>query len=355
MGLSVLRWLRPFLGGMTGPSEFPANGPAELTDFQRSLDLERIYVKGGLPAYVGASHGNTIRIVSWNIERGHEPPRIEEALAALRPDIVCLQEVDWGNRRTGSVDVLQYLAERSGMLGLYGIEFLELASPHRTARFAGGGATGNAILTRFQPVSSFRIDLPVCLDWSRGAADPRMPRSLRRRIRREPRIGQRFGIAVELVIGTHRLIVCSVHLEDKLGGVKGRWSQYGAAVVAIDARSDASVVAVIAGDLNTFDCRLARLRTHETDATALGRPAAVPEAAWWKTALLPATGYADPFPAAGWTFKIPPFFRAKLDWITTKGGEVRDCGIGPFSSSDHRPIWIDLDLDQHERDGQAGG
>jgi hypothetical protein len=68
------------------------------------------------------------------------------------------------------------------------------------------------------------------------------------------------------------------------------------------------------------------------------------EAVWWRRALLPRTGYSDPFADTSWTFTLPPLFRAKLDWITIKGCGVSNFGIGPFSSSDHRPIWVDLDL-----------
>jgi endonuclease/exonuclease/phosphatase family metal-dependent hydrolase len=231
------------------------------------------------------------------------------------------------------------------MLGLYAIEFFELASPDRPAGLAGGGVSGNALLTRLKPLSSFRVELPISLDWRRETTDSRLPRALRRILRREPRIGRRCGIAAELAIGERRLAVCSLHLEDKAGGVSGRWSQYLAAVAALEARCPAPAASVIAGDLNTFDSRLARLYSRDHDGTALGRPAGTPEAAWWKTHLLPTTGYTDPIPPTAWTFRVRPFFRAKLDWITTRGGAVRDLGVGPFSSSDHRPLWIDLDLD----------
>jgi hypothetical protein len=41
---------------------------------------------------------------------------------------------------------------------------------------------------------------------------------------------------------------------------------------------------------------------------------------------------------------VTRLFRVKLDWIATQGGGVVDRGVGQFSSSDHRPIWIDLKL-----------
>ena len=316
-----------------------------LTRLQRSLEFDRIYVKGHPSGLSSARAPGTVRLLTWNIARGYQPERIAKTLAEIRPDIACLQEVDWGNVRTNSLDVLQFLAERTGMIGLLGIEFLEVCSPLRSDKLAGGGATGNALLTRFEPALTYPINLPVCLDWESGADNPSLPRSVRRSVRREERIGRRSGICAELVFGGQRFLVCSIHLEDKAGGVLGRWSQYLAAVQAIEARRDSSGICVIAGDFNTFDCRIARLVTGHGKSTALCKPAAVTETAWWKTALMPRTGYADPFAPTAWTFSVPPLFRAKLDWITTNAGKVRNCGIGPFSSSDHRPIWIDLDVE----------
>jgi endonuclease/exonuclease/phosphatase family metal-dependent hydrolase len=311
----------------------------EPTAFQRSLEFERIYVKGGSDGQHGDA--DRLRIMSWNIERGHVPERLTKTLVAIRPDIACLQEVDWGNERTGSADVLEFLARETGMQGLFGIEFLELPTPCRGARLAGGGVTGNALLTRLEPAATFRVELPQSLNWQEANAGV-LPHSVRRILQRETRIGRRFGLGADFQIGDRKLRVCSLHLEDKLGGVAGRWAQYLAAVVALEAGVGETLARVIAGDFNTFDSRLARLRTPDNNATALGKPAGVTEAAWWQTALLPRTGYFDPFTDSAWTFAVPPFFRAKLDWITTKGCEIRNFGVGSFSSSDHRPIWVDL-------------
>jgi hypothetical protein len=76
-----------------------------LTDFQRSLSLDRIYVKGKVPVPQSGFDRGNIRILSWNMEHGRNPAQIAETIAVAGPDIACLQEVDWGNERTGSVDV----------------------------------------------------------------------------------------------------------------------------------------------------------------------------------------------------------------------------------------------------------
>lgn len=315
-----------------------------LTEFQGALELGRIYRKAPRQVASCVNAKSPLRILSWNIGRGYDPERIADTIRALRPDTVCLQEVDWNNKRTGSRDVLQILAERTGMLGLFGIEFLELRAPGRTRRLAGGGVTGNALLCRVEPTASFRLDLPSAFGWQHDADNIQLPQRLRRWLRCERRIGRRFGIAAEFSFGGSRLIICSVHFEDKFGGVSCRFQQYQSVIEAIDARGrNAAATIIVAGDFNTFDSRLARLITPDIDATALGRPRGVTESEWWKRSLLPPTGFADPFAADVWTFQIPFLFRAKLDWITVKNGTVRNCGIGPFSSSDHRPIWVDIE------------
>lgn len=314
-----------------------------LTPFQRTLELGRIYAKRPRQASTRIEPGRPLRILAWNIGRGVAPERIADTIAGLRPDIACLQEVDWNNLRTGSRDVLQILAERTGMLGLYGIEFLELQGSRRPQRLAGGGATGNALLCRTEPRACFRIETPPVLDWEHGADDARLPPRVRAQLRRERRIGRRFALAAEFDVGGARVSVASVHLEDKLGGARGRFEHFRSVAEAIDARPGSEdAIVVVAGDFNTFDSAMARLVTPDSDATALGRPRGTSEAAWWKRTLLPPTGFADPFPAAAWTFRIKPVFRAKLDWITLKNGSVHACGRGPFASSDHRLIWADM-------------
>lgn len=316
---------------------------AVLTDFQRQLERDRLYTKLPRQEMPRRRGEGKVRVLSWNIGRGYHPERIAETIDTLRPDIACLQEVDWDNERTGGRDVLRILAERTNMFGIFGVEFLELQTRERTRRLAGGGAIGNALLCRTVPTASFRIELPSALDWEHDGGNDRLPAKVRRRLRRERRIGARFGLAAEFAFGSTRLLVCSVHFEDKFGGTSARFRQYQSVLGAMDAHGRAAgATVVVAGDFNTFDSKLARLVTPDTDATALARPDGVTEAEWWKRSLLPLTGFADPFAADAWTFRIPVVFRAKLDWITLKNGTVRHCGVGPFSSSDHRPVWADI-------------
>jgi len=69
-------------------------------------------------------------------------PRIASVLCAAKPDIVALQEVDQGTRRSGGVDQSSQLAQLTGMQVVFG----------RNIDYDGGGY-GTAVLTRL-PIRS---------------------------------------------------------------------------------------------------------------------------------------------------------------------------------------------------------
>ncbi len=309
---------------------------ARLTAFQRTLDPSRIYAKAAGP--VLSSAVSRLRILSWNIGHGHDPERIADTIAAIAPDIACLQEVDWGCVRSGGRDVLRILAERTGMLGLFGIEFFELDDARRRHGLAGGGVTGNALLTRLRPSAALRIELPAALDWESDNVDPALPSRVRRQIRREPRLGRRCGTGLQLDWGAP-LTVWSAHLEDKFGGIAGRFAQFRALAAAT-----VPGACVIAGDLNTFDSPLARLLRPDGATRALGKPWFWREAEWWRTCLMPSEGFVDPFGSNDWTFRAGGLFRSKLDWIAARGCTVHAAGVGEQGPSDHRPIWADVEV-----------
>lgn len=65
------------------------------------------------------------------------PDRIAEVIRRFSPDVVALQEVDVGQRRSGGHDQAQLIAELT-----------DLSAHFTSARESGGGRYGNAILTR---------------------------------------------------------------------------------------------------------------------------------------------------------------------------------------------------------------
>jgi len=91
-----------------------------------------------------------IRVVTYNIHHGEgvdrkiDLERIAKLLVAVEPDIVALQEVDQGTRRTSQVDQPAELARLTGMKIVFG----------RNIDFEGGGY-GTAVLTNL-PIRSHK-------------------------------------------------------------------------------------------------------------------------------------------------------------------------------------------------------
>jgi endonuclease/exonuclease/phosphatase family metal-dependent hydrolase len=244
--------------------------------------------------------------------------------------------VDWKNERTGYKDVLETIAKETGMMGFFGIEFFEIETPYRDNRMAGGGVHGNAILTKVKPVSVYRVELPIKFNWENPPAE-------KAKIARiEKRIGSRFALCADFQAGDSLLTVCSVHLEDKHGGVDGRLEQFKALTKALDKNTNQPHTFVIAGDMNTLDNWLARLFGLSHKKESVQKPRHVSECAWWMKQVIPKTEYRDPFTCKDWTLKKTALYKEKLDWTLVKNAKVVKKGIGDFNSSDHRPLWIEI-------------
>ncbi len=101
------------------------------------------------------SESTGVRVVSWNIRHGAglddrlDLPRTAAVLRALAPDVVGLQEVDQGVRRSGGVPQADSLGRLLGMASAFGA-FM----PYQ------GGEYGLAILSRHPIVRTHVIRLP---------------------------------------------------------------------------------------------------------------------------------------------------------------------------------------------------
>lgn len=111
-------------------------------------------VAGCVPAASG--HRNSVRVLVYNIHAGKDEARIDnldrvaEIIRRSRADIVLLQEVDNGTRRSGGVNQLGRLRLLTGYQGVFGkaIEY-------------DGGEYGIGILSRWNISSSRFSILPV--------------------------------------------------------------------------------------------------------------------------------------------------------------------------------------------------
>jgi endonuclease/exonuclease/phosphatase family metal-dependent hydrolase len=296
--------------------------------------------------------GPVLRVASWNIERGlnfdliklalSDPAgfslaaqergaldaatlgKIEQELRTLRDaDIVVLNEVDLGIKRTGYRDVAQDLAHALGMNYVFGVEFVEvdrlddlglekvqLEDPLLTQRLREDlapdpnrylGLHGSAVLSRY-PIQNARIfRVPVCHDWynTEKAEISKLEKGKRlaankvflERIEREVRRGGRMAVIAEVSIpdlpGGLATIV-NVHLENKCKP-ECRTRQMDALLSQI---REVEHPVIVAGDLNTTGSDgaptsirreiLKRVKNYEfwvTQALKWGTPASLPLAA----------------------------------------------------------------------------
>lgn len=91
----------------------------------------------------GAAPLEKLRLLTWNVhsavgtDGARSIERIAEVIAALAPDVACLQELDVARPRSGFVDQPSALALRLGMQPLFGAAMRD-----------GEASYGNAILSR---------------------------------------------------------------------------------------------------------------------------------------------------------------------------------------------------------------
>lgn len=255
--------------------------------------------------------GRSVRVAFWNIERGIEFDAIvaafrgPEALAPLvdgskiardsedwktimrqaetlvGADVVVLNELDWGMRRSGYRNVPAELAAALGMNYAYGVEFIECdpistgtetfdeAKPEERAELVANiavdkskfrGMHGTAILSRYRLENVKITRLPKVYDWywselngtsklesgKRKASEKILLEKFMREVRRGSRMYLTADITEPAVPGG-KVTIVATHLENRcvpklrveqLNAVLGRIASIGHPVV-------------IAGDMNT--------------------------------------------------------------------------------------------------------
>jgi endonuclease/exonuclease/phosphatase family metal-dependent hydrolase len=293
--------------------------------------------------------GPVLRVASWNIERGlnfdllrlalsdpdgfrqaallrgapdaNKQSQIDRQLRTLRDaDVILLNEVDLGMKRTDYRDVTRELAHALGMNYAFGVEFVEvdrlddlglekiqLEDPDLTqkmreelrpdpARYLG--LHGNAILSRY-PIRNARIvRLPICHDWykTEKAAISQLEQGKRlasnkvflARIEREVRQGGRMAIVADVSVpevpGGVATVV-DVHLENRCKP-ECRTGQMDALLSEL---KEVENPVIVGGDLNTSGTDgtptsirreiLNRVKNYEfwvTQALRWGTPASLP-------------------------------------------------------------------------------
>jgi endonuclease/exonuclease/phosphatase family metal-dependent hydrolase len=256
--------------------------------------------------------GKSLRIVQWNIERGIEYDAVRAAftnpttfarlidptanprgskerntilqqVALMKDaDVIVLNEVDWGMKRSDYRNVAAELATALGMNYAYGVEFVEVdpialgiekfeeleekdrreltaeitVNPNRYR-----GLHGSAILSRF-PLQNVRLQ-PFTNqphDWYKNEIDGVKPIEqgkrkagelvFREKVQREVRRGGRMMLLAEIAderIPGGRVTIVATHLEDRTKP-EGRRKQLEELLASVKETNGAVVVA---GDMNT--------------------------------------------------------------------------------------------------------
>jgi endonuclease/exonuclease/phosphatase family metal-dependent hydrolase len=152
----------------------------------------------------------SIRVGTWNIDRGGELDTVENELGRNPADLLLLQEVDSNTARDGERDETTELARHLGYNGVYAIEFEELSQEKAQQHQA---FIGQATLTRL-PMRSSRV---LRFEHQSGFWKPKawLPSSIPLMQRR---LGSRIALVSELEFAGRLLVVYNVHLESRSYG-----------------------------------------------------------------------------------------------------------------------------------------
>jgi len=248
----------------------------------------------------GVARGDaaTLRVVSYNmhVSRGTDGKldleRVAEVIKAAEPDIVALQEVDRGVRRTGRVDQPKRLAQLTSMHVVFAANFAYQ-----------GGEYGQAVLSRHPIIKTTTHPLPHA-----------------------PGTGRHIALEARVDLGDRHgsVAVVATHL-DHLADPSDRIAQAKRLNALFAPQSDtarSNLPALLVGDLN---------------ATPGSEPIAILERGWQRAA---PDNPAPTFPAGEPTRKIDyVLYRPRDRW------QVRETRVleAPVAS-DHRPFLAVLAL-----------
>ena len=185
-------------------------------------------------------HVKSIRIGSWNIDRGQNLSEITEELRSLESDLLLLQEVDWNTLRSGKVDEAALLARDLHFEASYGVEFEELSQEDGSPAYIGQ-ATLTSLPIRTSRVLRFRSQSDF---WQPRSWIPSRLALMQRRQ------GGRMALVTELTFAGRPLIVYNAHLESRSYG-RIQWQQVEEMLQDLAHKYPSGVACVIGGDLNT--------------------------------------------------------------------------------------------------------
>ncbi len=278
-----------------------------LTELAEPLRAEQ-----SLPPAPGVP-GATLRVVSFNVERGPDVDAIARAILAhpelARFDILMIQEID------------RYPSEGSSRAARLAAA-LGVGHVYAPGHLEGSGDAGLAILTRF-PLENVRVmRLPFAGFHIRPV--------------------QRVALAAEIRTGDTTLELINVHLDTRLS-ITERILQIRPAVL------DAPTRVLVAGDMNTNPYLWAESTIPAVPLGAIADTEQGPILDDYMRAL----DFATPTACVGTTEHLGPL-EYRLDAIYTRDLRVDAADVASsVGVSDHWPIWVDLGLEPERLQGAA--
>jgi endonuclease/exonuclease/phosphatase family metal-dependent hydrolase len=177
-------------------------------------------------------------VIDWNIDRGLALTGIIEFLAAMKADLIMLQEVDLNARRTRQLNIAREISQKLQMNYVWGREFQELTQGSRTSPAYHGQATlsrwplANPRILRFSRQSNF---------WRPRWFLPDIPPL-------QERTGGRMALVSDVNIAGRTMATYNLHLESR-GDDNLRCSQLDECVDDAP-RYKSNTPIILAGDFN---------------------------------------------------------------------------------------------------------
>jgi endonuclease/exonuclease/phosphatase family metal-dependent hydrolase len=160
---------------------------------------------GGIGLRPTGPERNSFRVVSWNIERGLQFPKILDFLRTVDADLLLLQEVDLNARRTHRRDIANELGRALNLTYAFGMEFQELSQ----GTAANPAYHGMATLTRWPLVRARIIRFrDQSAFWKPRWFVPDVPVFQRR-------VGGRVALVTETTIHSRKVVSYNIHLESR--------------------------------------------------------------------------------------------------------------------------------------------
>jgi endonuclease/exonuclease/phosphatase family metal-dependent hydrolase len=181
---------------------------------------------------------DSLRIISWNINRGQQLDGVIAFLVQHQADMILLQEADLNAQRTKHRNIAREIARALSMNYVFGREFEELTQGTQSSP----AYIGQATLSRL-PLSASRV-----IRFRRQSSfwDPRWYVPHLQQFQR--RFGARMALVSQVTWSERQLIVYNLHLESR-GNDSLRSSQF--AEILDDSNSLAPDIPVlVAGDFN---------------------------------------------------------------------------------------------------------